>query len=155
MKYQPLPSKSDLDELIRYEPDTGDVYWIKAKNGHDLTKPCGGSDVYKYIQIDHKRYLLHRIIYVLMTGEQPGDLEIDHKDRNPHNNSWSNLRLCDHSENNRNKITSKGYYYNGNLYYARCKVRGQVHISEGYECPLLARLAYLDIRKRVHQGYCP
>jgi hypothetical protein len=66
----------------------------------------------------HKKgYKKHRIIWVLMTGEEPPDL-IDHIDGNQKNNAWSNLRAATKSQNmmNRgvqtnNRLGAKGIYW--------------------------------------------
>lgn len=49
---------------------------------------------------------VHHVIWVMFYGELPekGRYEIDHIDRNPRNNSISNLRIATPSENNHNTI---------------------------------------------------
>jgi hypothetical protein len=39
------------------------------------------------------RYIASRVIYYMTYGEDPGDVQVDHKDRNPLNNNARNLRL--------------------------------------------------------------
>ena len=46
---------------------------------------------------------IHRLIYSNLVGEIPKGYEIDHIDRNRHNNNLSNLRLVTKKENNQNK----------------------------------------------------
>ena len=45
------------------------------------------------VKIDGIQYITARIIYYIEYGVDPGDYEIDHKDRNPDNNNIKNLRL--------------------------------------------------------------
>jgi hypothetical protein len=52
-----------------------------------------------------------------MTGEDPGDMTIDHLNRNPFDNRWSNLRLADGSlqirnQKNRGRSQYRGVYFN-------------------------------------------
>lgn len=47
----------------------------------------------------------HRVIWLMKTGEWPKG-EIDHKDRNPLNNRWDNLRDVDHTRNMDNRDKS-------------------------------------------------
>lgn len=58
---------------------------------------------YLYAFVDGKRYYLHRLAFLYMTGSMPGKgVQIDHIDRVRSNNRWMNLRLSAQSENNSN-----------------------------------------------------
>jgi hypothetical protein len=46
--------------------------------------------------------MVHRIIWKMMTGEDP-DLEIDHVNGSRADNSWANLRPATHTQNSQNK----------------------------------------------------
>ena len=48
-------------------------------------------------------YLAHRVAWLLHTGEDPGDMQIDHIDGNTASNIFSNLRLVDHQSNMMNQ----------------------------------------------------
>ena len=45
------------------------------------------------VQVDGLQYYASRVIYYMTYGEDPGDVQVDHKDRNPLNNNAWNLRL--------------------------------------------------------------
>jgi hypothetical protein len=92
-----------LKELVTYNPDTG----IFTNN---FTR-CGRAkkgDVAGHIQkrgyiniiLDWRIYRAHRLAFLYMTGSIPK--VIDHKDGNPSNNIFSNLRSCTPSQNARN-----------------------------------------------------
>lgn len=49
----------------------------------------------------------------MMTGDDPGDLTIDHVNRNPFDNKWKNLRLADHSLQMKNRRTWGRSKYKG------------------------------------------
>ena len=50
----------------------------------------GFDDDYRKLTFDREIYLSHRIIWMWMTGEDPGEMEVDHIDRDRFNNRWSN-----------------------------------------------------------------
>lgn len=56
---------------------------------------------YKVVSIQGKKYKQHRVIFFLMTGTWPE--QVDHKDRDRANNAPLNLRAADNSINGHNK----------------------------------------------------
>lgn len=67
---------------------------------------CKATDGYIVIAYQYKQYKAHRIAWYIKTGEIP-DFQIDHKDLDKSNNSWSNLRKATPILNNANKIVQK------------------------------------------------
>lgn len=102
MKLLPLPSAERLRELFNYDPKTGsfiraiDCVWVKK--GSVLS--CSNAFGHVPVQVDGGKYLVHRIIWKMVTGHDPG--QIDHRDGNPANNTWSNLREATRGQNNAN-----------------------------------------------------
>jgi len=100
---KPLPSLERLNELFIYEPLTGDLRWKsipknfrRAKVG-DLVGTIGAKG-YRVVGIDRVYYLVHRIIWKMVTGEEPLD-QIDHEDTDKMNNRWTNLREATNGPN--------------------------------------------------------
>jgi hypothetical protein len=93
----------DFHQLFRYNPWTGVV--IRRSTG----LPVGGSQLnpnrYLRVTVNHKKYLLHRVIFYMMMRRWP--LEVDHRDRNRHNNRWFNLREVTHNLNQQNRGLDK------------------------------------------------
>lgn len=93
----------EIKRKLSYCPDRGNLIW--KVNGHGIRKGrvAGGvnSDGYVQVMVCGKQMLAHRVAFFLMNGRWPK--EIDHIDRNRSNNSWSNLRECSRSENQKNK----------------------------------------------------
>ena len=55
--------------------------------------PGVSSDGRNSIAVNYKAFWAYRLAWKLMTGEEP-PASIDHIDRNPRNNRWSNLRAA-------------------------------------------------------------
>lgn len=52
------------------------------------------------------RVMIHKVVAECWLGDKPEGFEIDHIDRNPHNNHYSNLRYVTHSEQMKNRVLS-------------------------------------------------
>jgi hypothetical protein len=121
LKEKALPAQDYLATILRYEPSTGKLFWRRrtlemfAASEHKtaemacrfwnskyadkeaLTALCNG---HKRGIIDGQMVYSHRVIWKWMTGEEPP--EIDHVDRVPTNNRWTNLRAATRGLNSRN-----------------------------------------------------
>jgi hypothetical protein len=92
-----------LKEVLSFDKDTGEFRWAKrvarciriGELAGYIENAHGG---YNLIMIDRVSYGAHRLAWFYVTGEWP-DVEIDHKDGNPSNNRFSNLRKATASEN--------------------------------------------------------
>lgn len=108
---EPLTSQR-LREVLHYNPETGLFTWrVNIYSGHHgkrLLRAVGdvaGGDAgngYWRVSLDGKRYLAHRLAWLYMTGDWP-NAQIDHRDRNPANNAWPNLREATNAQNGANK----------------------------------------------------
>lgn len=109
-------TQSRLRQLFYYDPATGMVTWRKriAKPGEnkgvvnsfnnrfagkEAGNLCSRRNVIQ-VYIDGKNYLMHRIIWLHVTGEQP--LVIDHINGDSSDNRFCNLRNVDIQTNNKN-----------------------------------------------------
>ncbi len=138
-KSNPLPSKEELDKLLRYEKATGLLFWRKrtedmfpTDGGHTAAHTCAKwnsrfagkealTKVNKGYRCGHlwsKPVLAHRVIWKLMTDEEP--IEVDHIDGDRFNNRWTNLRNVTVAGNRRNvarrsdnKSGVTGVFWNG------------------------------------------
>lgn len=109
---KPLPSLERLRELLSYDEATGVLTWktqlVTSRSTVGFNNKCGGKiagtinpDGYVVIGIRKKYYLAHRIVWKLMTGEDPVD-QIDHEDADRGNNRWANLRPASNGPNIQN-----------------------------------------------------
>lgn len=54
-----------------------------------------------------KRVMIHRVVAECWLGDCPEGYEVDHIDRNPHNNDYRNLRYVNHSDQMKNRVLSE------------------------------------------------
>lgn len=93
-----------LKEVLCYDAETGEWRWRSPPGRKMKAGDLAGTTVeggYIGIRYDGRRYLAHRLAWVFMTGQQPPAF-IDHKDRNPTNCRWDNLRAATQTQNNGN-----------------------------------------------------
>jgi hypothetical protein len=153
-------TQSRLKELLIYDETTGLFTWIKNSGRKKLVGTTAGSanDAgYVYIGIDGRVYLAHRLAWLYMMGLWP-DPEIDHKDTNPTNNRWKNIRESTsraNKENRRKPINESGYLgvYPCNDRFKACikHDRRQIHLGM-FDTPELAHAAYLTAKRKIHEG---
>ena len=98
-----LPSLELLNELFTYDSETGVLTWKKEVSRKRVAGKEAGTvhgEGYRTVGIDYRRYFVHRIIWKLVTGDDPD--EIDHIDGNRSNNKINNLRSVCRKENKKN-----------------------------------------------------
>lgn len=118
----PPPTAEILNELLRYEPDTGFLFWRKrpieffsdgvrtaehnqnAWNARYAEKQgftAIGRDGYLRGRVFAKLYLAHRVIWCIKTGDWPNS-QIDHINHDRADNRFENLREATNSQNSKN-----------------------------------------------------
>jgi hypothetical protein len=120
---KPELTQERLRELLDYDPETGNFHWrVRKKRGHRAGDIAGcrvRSDCW-CINIDGRFYRAHQLAWLHTKGEW-GRPIIDHRDGNPLNNRWSNLRLSSYSENaaNRGRLRSNTSGFKGVVFDRR------------------------------------
>lgn len=110
-----------LRQLLRYEPDTGLLFWHRRpvemfpdKRAWKIwnTRYAGkeaftsGKDGYRNGRIFNRPFRAHRVIWAIFYGENPA-MEIDHINGDRSDNRIDNLRHIAGAENQRNKSINK------------------------------------------------
>ena len=108
-----LPSQEILLQLLNYNPETGILTWRRKNDGSKSSfgfnnkcagKVAGTTTSRGYLAVGIRKndkptyYLAHRLIWKMMTGDDPVD-QIDHNDGDRQNNRWFNLRPADNGKN--------------------------------------------------------
>jgi hypothetical protein len=147
-----LVTQQRLRDLLHYNPKTGIFTWLVDHGRWDRIKAgtVATSDGKKpLIHVDNRKYLASRLAVLYMTGRWPR-LTVDHKDCDPRNNQWSNLRQATQQEQQRNR---KGYSSSGykGVYASSGRYGFSAYIS------INKKSIYLGWRhtpKEAHQLYC-
>lgn len=116
-----------LHSVLDYNEETGVLTWkyreptsrannifnavFAGKNAGSIVKSTRSKTSYLHVLVGGKRIMNHRVIFAMMTGSIPD--EVDHIDHNGLNNQWSNLRSSSKADNARNmpmpKSNKSGY----------------------------------------------
>lgn len=114
-KPKPLPPIDYLRKRLRYEPETGKLFWLDYEGMHQRWRTrYAGTEA--FTSVDNKRYArgcvdgcfysAHRIAWTLYYGEWPAN-QIDHINGVRTDNRVENLRVVTNQENQRNKAIPK------------------------------------------------
>lgn len=111
MADQLLPSPEYLRKALRYEPETGKLFWRERDDvPKEVNTRWAGKEAftcvmgagYKKGRINKTPFYAHRVIMAMVNGEWPPE-EVDHISGDKTDNRLSNLRLVTKAENQRNK----------------------------------------------------
>ena len=169
----PVPSQSRLNDILDYDEVAGLLKWkarplshFKNAHGMNTFNSIYAGQIaghvskrgYVTVYIDGKSYLAHRVIWVMKTGEDPGNL-IDHRDTNTSNNRWMNLRRATKQQNGCNrgapvssKTGIKGVSWDKarNKYFASIAINGKTKALGRFDTADEARDAYASAAKSMH-----
>ena len=97
---KPKLTQERLHEILHYDPDTGEFRWRASENPDCRAGEIAGAAMrsdYWSIHVDGRCYRAHQLAWLYITGEWGRPL-VDHRDGDPFNNRWRNLRLANCSE---------------------------------------------------------
>ena len=173
---KPLPKPETLRTLLSLDPATGELRW-KARscrcfpsvaacnkwNGNFPGKVAGHLNRRlgrRTISIFDRAYYASRVIYTMVTGNDPGKNDVDHRNQTKHDDRPGNLRAATRSQNEfnrpaqRNNTTGfKGVTVEPDQplrpYVAQITVRGRHMHLGSYATPEEAHAAYLVAASEV------
>lgn len=177
MTKRSLPTPEELRQLLRYEPETGKLFWkersaemFKDKRTHGMWNTrYAGKEAFTTIsaygyrggKVFDRMYLTHRVAWAIHYGEWPDD-QIDHVDNDKLNNRIGNLREATHSENMHNqgvrKTNTSGYkgvsWDSGRkTYRARIRLGGKMIYLGRFSSAEAAHAAYCEAAKKYHGDF--
>ena len=178
---QALPPQGELLKWFRYDAETGILYRIAIVNANTgkrrflaSERIAGNPSTCKYLRcrIPGIGYAaVSRIIWVIQTGIDPAEKEVDHINMDKQDNRWCNLRLAERSQNlgnRRKQATANGVvplsHYKGVSYkrdrhgrpvyiFAQIRVNGKrIHLGM-FPTEELAHAAYCNAAKHYFGEY--
>jgi hypothetical protein len=118
---------------------------VKGAIAGTLNKSSG----YYQLTIDGTRLQLSHAVWVYHNGKIPLDAQIDHIDRDPHNNSIENLRIANKQQNEWNK-PRLGCNFEKGKWRARVKQNGKsLHLGL-FDTKEAAQAAYKSCAAALH-----
>jgi len=169
-----LPSPELLRQLLRYDPETGKLWWLPRSLGMFWAEPelkrwnahyanqeafVASSDGYRLGHIFNRTYRAHRVIWAMQTGVWPSE-QVDHINGDRSDNRWINLRSATGSENSKNRKSMQGsssaylgvhWSAKDRKWVAKITVSGKQVVLGFFSCEDEAARAY-DAAASVHHG---
>jgi hypothetical protein len=153
-----------LKAVLSYDPETGAFIRLVSTCSRTRAGTVAGSrklNGYLSILIDGKRFYLHRLAWLYMTGGWPnGDIDNINMDRR--DNRWCNLREATRSQNKanapanrRNKSGFKGVHFDTSRgkWLAQIVVAGRHYHLGRFEKAEEAHTAYSEATRRLNGEY--
>ena len=159
MKLTPIPDQALLLSLLRYEPNTGKLYW-KPRDLASFKTPSAGltwnkrfankeaftakrPDGYFGGSINHINLLAHRIIFKMLHGYDP--IQVDHDDQDRSNNRDYNLIDASAASNSKNtKLYTNNTSGSAGVSWDAARSKWIASITVNYSHKFLGRFDLLE-----------
>lgn len=149
-------------ELFLYDQYTGSFKWRIGRKGSPKYKNAEAGAIndagYIVVCINKKKYRVHRLIWLYMTGVWP-EFEVDHINCIGSDNRWENLREATGSQNTANQrkrsdnisgVKGVSWDKTCNKWRARVKVNGKETLIGYYNNKEDGARAYANAAKWMH-----
>jgi hypothetical protein len=148
-----------LRELLHYDSATGEFRWRKP-----MSRSVQAGDVagaldkrgYRKVTVERRQYAAHQLAWLYMRGKWCS-VVIDHRDGNPFNNRWDNLRRATVSQNNANRRVQrnnacgfKGVRREWRRWRARISKNGRTCHLGSFATPEEAHTAYVAAARKLY-----
>jgi hypothetical protein len=154
----------EVRALLRYDPETGALYWRTTGRGRRLDCKAGSLDRHGYLQtrVNGRIYFNHRLVWLYVRGAWPEQV-IDHIDGDVRNNRIENLRDVSRKANQENQRSAASSNFTTGLlgaslhkptgkYVAAIQTAGKTQYLGLYDTPEEAHAAYISAKRELHQG---
>ena len=151
-----LPPADLLRECFKYDPETGEIVRIKKTHRNQRVGESVGyisARGYKYMKVNGRGLLFHRVAWKLVTGEDPPQ-EIDHVNKDRLDNRWCNLRAATPEQNLANRPLKgeclPGVKRHGSRFQARITINGTRRTIGTFNTEEEAHAAYVAEHVGAH-----
>lgn len=160
-----IPTPAELRQLLRYEPETGKLYWLPREGMSKFNAQFAGHEAftakdsrgYGIGTINYGGYYAHRVAWAIYHNAHP-EFTIDHIDGNRINNRIINLRDVLSKVNSQNKrIPQNNTTGTVGVYWVKSRNLWRASISTGGKVKTLGQFhSYEDavaVRKMAEERY--
>ena len=155
-------SAADVRRFLRYEPETGDFFWLVNRTNGIKAGDLAGCQrgFYWVISVWGVSYSAQRLAFLYQEGRFPSEY-VDHINGIKLDNRWANLREATNAQNQHNRSGTGSNCRVKNVTYVakRCKfqvslkVRGREKFIGYFEDVELAELVAIEAREKYHGSY--
>lgn len=150
-----------LKQLVEYDPESGRFYRVgrAGVKGGPVNSVPNKAVGYRYMRVDGRRYMAHRIAWLYMTGRWPV-ADIDHINGDRADNRFVNLREATRSENcqnrpiastNRSGLRGVSWHRASHKFVSRITVNGRRFDLGYFHTAQEAHSAYLKAKAEKHK----
>jgi hypothetical protein len=152
-----------LKSILDYDPLSGIFTWLENRSTVKIGQRAGtisSRNCCRQISIDGKTFKEHQLAFLYMEGWIP--LLIDHKNNNPLDNRWTNLRVATKSQNaansgprSTNTSGYKGVYFHkqAKKWSSQITCNRKVHSLGLFDTPEEAYAAYSAKATELHGDF--
>lgn len=158
-------SLAELRELLRYDTESGELFWLVNRRAGARMGGRAGTivhDGYRVITINGRKYSAHRLAWFLAHGAWPRNY-IDHINGVRDDNRLNNLRDVSASVNSQNlrgvtrRNVSTGFlgvtqHKLLKKFQSQITCNGKTHYLGLFSSAEAAHSAYLEAKRRLHEG---
>lgn len=157
------PKIAELREYIYYDPETGEMVWIKDKGRARVGDTVGTErpDGYFEFKFNGVHLRVHVVAWALRAGRWPSG-PVDHRNNKRDDHRWSNLRQTTTAKNNMNRrIHSHNTSGYKGVSWSKSDSRWRASIYAGskkihignFKDPIDAAIAYDKKARELHGAY--
>jgi outer membrane protein assembly factor BamB len=161
------PTVERVRALLAYDRTSGVFRWREDRSHNARAGSVAGTKSkkgYWIISVDGRQFYAHHLAWVIEMGEWPA--EIDHRNTNQLDNSWSNLRLGNDQLNAENKRRALSTNRSSGVlgvsrqlrsaikpWKAQIRINGQIVYLGSFATIEEASDAYQAAKRKHHEGY--
>lgn len=161
-KFNSTVSLDRVQELLSYDPETGEFRWKVDRNSRykaGMIAGVVGTFGHITIGVDGKHVQAHRVAWALSYGEWPAE-DVDHINGVPADNRLCNLRQVSRGHNLQNqkrghRDNKSGYLgvtASGKKWAAKIYAEGVAIPLGRFDTPEIAHQNYLVAKRMLHPG---